>query len=182
MGRSKQSSVISIGICAVVLVYVAFQVFPWENHSKVSTQVRNLNNARQLAVACRMYALDHSEHFPDRLEDVVPDYIDKADMDHLLFFSGQFVSDTSARLDWLYFGEGFKVTDAPPLLIASPQPAPTDQRPSRRVIVGPDMTWKVIPENEFERLFEESKKRLPNPDDSRVPAKAPVPSPEPPKD
>ncbi len=38
-------------------------------------ETRSLSNARQIAIACRVYATDHEGAFPPRLEELVPKYL-----------------------------------------------------------------------------------------------------------
>src|SRR5438067_877160 len=40
-----------------------------------STVVRCMNNAKQIAIACRTYAADHDGKFPATLDELVPDYV-----------------------------------------------------------------------------------------------------------
>jgi len=38
-------------------------------------EVKSLANAKQIQIACRLYAMDHQDHFPAKLDELVPKYL-----------------------------------------------------------------------------------------------------------
>ena len=113
-------------------------------------QTKNLSNAKQLALAVRVYAQDNEGRFPLHLSDLVPDYIPGENLDHLLF-AAKIGDEDNPRLkyDWLYFGAGFRDTNPPPLLIASPH-AFRDDKKQRRIVIYADGTGAVINDEQYQ--------------------------------
>lgn len=76
-----------IGLVLLIAVAFAFLFFglammPWAaRFVPKSFEMDGLNNGRQIATACRAYAVDHGGAFPADLEDLVPKYVP----DHSVF-------------------------------------------------------------------------------------------------
>jgi hypothetical protein len=68
--------VVSLAI-AVLLLGVACP-FPAHPIKEGARRAACANNVRQIALACLMYAADNDEYFPNRLEQLYPEYLDKA--------------------------------------------------------------------------------------------------------
>jgi hypothetical protein len=68
---------------------------------------KGLANAKQIALACKLYAADHHGAFPNDLNELVPDYL----ADRGIFSSP--LAPKQGQIDYDYFGAGTKDTDSP---------------------------------------------------------------------
>ena len=119
---------------------------------------KNLVNARQLAAACRLYAIEHQDKLPSRLDELEPKYVPHAELQELRrFYAGQRPEN---QMDWLYFGAGFDTKNPPQLLLASPQ-AISIRGSQWRVVVFPKNTnGSIVQEGEYERLLSETVQQI----------------------
>ena len=114
------------------------------------TQTKNLSNAKQLALAVRIYAQDFEGQFPVHLSDVVPDYISGENLDDFLYASKIGEEDNPRQKhDWLYFGTGFDEKNPPPLLIASPH-AFRDGKKQKRIVIYADGSGSVVNDEQYQ--------------------------------
>jgi hypothetical protein len=90
-----------------------------------------LHHAKTIALACRLYARDHGEHYPGRLEDLIPGYLPNQRM-----FACPFSPDLPMGYD--YFGGS--TTDPPDKVLVRSKT--TDQR-DRFVVVRSDMSGEM---------------------------------------
>jgi hypothetical protein len=97
-----------------------------------TAQSKRLNDAKGIALACRLYATDHKGHYPDHLEDLVPTYL--PDKRFLVFHS----ADGKRDLHCEYFGG--KVTDSPAKTLLRVQP---EKPGDYEVIVHSDMSGSL---------------------------------------
>ena len=74
---------------------------------------KTLSNAKQIGIACKIYATDNDGKFPAKLEDLVPDYLPDAS---ILACQYPFPAKPTA---YEYFG-GTEKDDAKKILLASP--------------------------------------------------------------
>jgi len=139
----------------------------------------SLSNAKVLATGCRLYADDHDGRFPNHLSELVPDYLSQADLDKNGYLFRASEDDPVILMDWLYFGAGFDETNAPPLLIASPQATAPDGKKQSRVIVAPDTSGMVIREAQYQEKLKETIKRMQSLDENRRLKTPPVATPVP---
>ena len=118
--------------------------------SVVGAQTKSLSNAKQLALAARVYADDNEGRLPIHLRDLIPDYIGAENLDHVLY-AAKIGDEDKPRLkhDWLYFGAGFDNKNPPPLLIASPH-AFKDDKKQKRVVIFADGTGAVINDEQYQ--------------------------------
>ena len=114
------------------------------------TQTKNLSNAKQLALAVRVYAQDFEGRFPVHLSELVPDYIPRENLDDFLYASkiGK-EDDPRLKHDWLYFGAGFDEKNPPPLLIASPH-AFKDKKKQKRIVIYADGSGGVVNDEQYQ--------------------------------
>ncbi|HEY3899386.1 MAG TPA: hypothetical protein VGM54_12270 [Chthoniobacter sp.] len=118
---------------------------------------KNLVNARQLAAACRLYALEHQDRFPSHLDELEPKYVPHGELEELRrFYAGQRPGN---QMDWLYFGAGFEVKSPPQLLLASPQ-AMSIRGTQWRVVFSRNTTGSLVAEDEYERLLSETVQQI----------------------
>jgi hypothetical protein len=83
----------------VVVILAAIVSIPIaKNLCTATAQSNRLNDAKGIALACKLYAMDHKGHYPDRLEDLVPTYL--SDKRFLVFHS----TDGKRELRCEYFG------------------------------------------------------------------------------
>jgi len=114
----------------------------------VTTQ--NVSNARRMAIAAKLYAVEHQGQFPARLNDLIPDYIRQEDWNGLRFSPRTADDKPHAQDDWLYFGALLTERDIPNhLLLAAPQ-AITDGKKQRRVVSYDDSSTTIIPEEKYQ--------------------------------
>jgi hypothetical protein len=66
---------------------------------------KSLSNAKQIGLACKLYAVDHHSAFPKDLNELVPEYI----RDPSVFSSP--LAPKRGQIDYDYFGAGSKDTD-----------------------------------------------------------------------
>ena len=122
----------------------------------VGVQSKNLNNARQLALACKLYAQDHEGRFPVYLNELELDYIQT---NGLRCFSVGRDNEPKYQMDWLYFGAGFDEANPPLLLIASPQATTTAKRQTRVAVMG-DTSGQIVNEDKYEQLLNGTVKQM----------------------
>jgi hypothetical protein len=111
---------------------------------------KNLVNARQLAAACRLYAIEHQDKFPSRLDELEPKYVPHGELEELRRFYA--TQRPGNQMDWLYFGAGFDVKSPPQLLLASPQ-AISIRGSQWRVVFSRNNIGGIVQEGEYERLL-----------------------------
>ncbi len=140
-------------LCVIVLVLVGI-VFPHVDTWTIKgNATRDLSNARQLALACKLYANDHKGNFPKKLYDLVPTYIEDAGIFKKLMFLAP--EDHSIH-EWSYFGS--QSVNPPPhtILIASPMPWRNRRGfifkdDWRRIVVDADTAAEFAREEDFQR-------------------------------
>lgn len=157
MGRSYQ-----IGMIATALLVAVAAAFFWPMFARTAVrgvQTKNLSNAKQLAIGCRLYAMDHGGRFPLHLSELEPDYIPAGWVDQLRCTSIGRDGEPGFAMDWLYFGAGFDDQNPPRLLIVSPQ-ADTPARKQKRVIVEGDTSGRVIDEADYPPLLKETVQQM----------------------
>ena len=133
------------------LVIVVGMIIPVFGRTGIrGVQTKNRSNALYLGTGVKIYAMDNAGRFPMHLSELIPDYIDAAGWEHLLFDTRKDNKDSDyPKQDWLYFGAFLDETNAPPVLIASPQPA-TDSSTRWRIVIHDDWTGTLITEPEYQ--------------------------------
>ena len=96
---------------------------------------RRLHQARSLAVACKLYASDHGGNYPERLPDLIPQYVDRP---QILEFP---LTDNKRLLTYQYFGG--KETDPPHTVLLRVSP---ESPGGMAVVVYSDTTGATLPE------------------------------------
>lgn len=139
--------------------------------AKRGIQTMSLSNAKQLATGCRLYADDHGGRLPIHLSELAPDYLTKDALENLRYIASGTDEKSRILMDWLYFGAGFDETNAPPILIASPQATVPDGKKQSRIVVGPDTFGAVVREPDYQQKLAETIKQMRSMDDRR--SKAP---------
>ena len=94
-----------------ILVGIALPVFGEVKERGMQTKA--LSEAKQVAVACKIYATDNEGKFPAKLEDLVPDYLPDATL------LGCKYPDPKNPVPWEYSG-GSEKDDPTKVLLASP--------------------------------------------------------------
>lgn len=94
-------------------------------------ETRSLSNAKQIAIACRLYAMDHQEAFPKKLDELIPDYLP----DRTLFTSTLSPGEPMA---YEYFGGSEKDPSNKVLLMSK-----FKDRRGKRIIVFVDSSGRV---------------------------------------
>jgi hypothetical protein len=162
-------------LAAFVVIVVAGLCLPLFSHVAVrGPQTKSLSNAKQLATACRLYAMDHEGRFPMHLNELEPDYIVAGQPDGLRDVSLGKEDDPKYMLDWLYFGAGFEEKNPPRVLIASPQ-ATTTAKTQKRVVIEGDMSGTIWEEPKYQEMLAETVRQMRALDDARHLSK-PAPS------
>lgn len=92
-----------------------------------------LSNARQIALACKLYASDHDGQYPAKITDVMPDYV----RDAALFVSP--LSSKKEPVGYDYFG-GKESDDPKKILLQSKDTTPD----GKRIIVHMDLTGEIV--------------------------------------
>lgn len=99
-----------------------------------------LSNAKQLALAARLYADDNQGRFPETLEELDRDYTQLHDLTHQ--------GDNDRPIVWSYFGAGKKDADAKFVLIVSPRIV-GPRGSAYRAIAYSDASGVMVTEAEF---------------------------------
>ncbi len=138
-----------IGLAALAAAALLLPIFG--ETAVVGAQTKNLSNARQLALAAKVYAMDNEGRFPMHLSELEPDYLPPGIFEQVLY--GTKVGDERPprlKYDWLYFGAFFDEKNPPPLLIASPQ-AFTAEKKEKRIIIRGDGSGQVVNDDEYQQ-------------------------------
>jgi hypothetical protein len=149
---------ITVGIVVATLLFLPFRG-PFG--SKV-INVMNLSNARQLAIAVKLYVVDHDGRFPMHLNELEPDYLHESILKQLLYRPNDekhTVTVYPVRCDWLYFGAFHDEKHPPTILIASPQ-AFTEDRKSKRVVIYGDISGEILNDEDFQPKLRQTIKEL----------------------
>ena len=149
--KGLRAAVVGLGALAVVYLVTLFA----RTGSTVGTQgvrAKQLSNAKQLANAARMYAIDNDDHFPMHLAELEVDgYVDQRTQEQLLYLgTGDDGMPLPVKLDWLYFGAFFDEKNPPSLLIASPQAFVSGTKRKRLIIRG-DGSASTVNESEYQQ-------------------------------
>ncbi len=64
---------ILLPLIIALLAVIAFPVFA--SVQERAKEVKSMTNGKQIATACRLYAVDHKGAFPNKLEELVPEYL-----------------------------------------------------------------------------------------------------------
>jgi len=150
--------ILAAGLCLPLFSRVAVR----------GAQTKNLSNAKQLAISCTAYAMDHEGHFPVHLSELQPIYIAK--VNSLCYTTVDSGDGPKPELDWMYFGAGFQARNPPRVLIASPQ-ASTSAKRQKRIIVEGDLSGAVWDEPKYQEMLAETVRQMRALDDSRHPVK-----------
>ena len=137
-------------LIGALVIAVGFLVPVFGTTAVRGVQTKNISNAKQLALAVRIYAMDYEGRFPVHLSELVPDYIPGENLDDFLY-AAKIGEEDKPRLkhDWLYFGAGFDAANPPTVLIASPH-AFRDGKKQKRIVVHPDGTGGVIDDEQYQ--------------------------------
>ncbi|HWB60415.1 MAG TPA: hypothetical protein VG733_13045 [Chthoniobacteraceae bacterium] len=104
-----------------------------EADKKLATEC--LSQAKQIALGCRLYAADNHGKFPDKIEQLIPDYI----TDATLFVSP--LSPKKEAMGFEYFGKGGTDSDAPDKILVRSKDLTAD---GRRIVVYYDCSGKIV--------------------------------------
>ena len=155
----------------VVVVFLGFYfVAPGSAIHSQGMRTKNLSNAKQLAIACRLYANEHEGRFPMHLSELEPDYVAPGTLIELRCASIGEDHDPRYTMDWLYFGGGFNETAPPSVLMASPQ-ATTVGKPQKREVIRGDFSGSILDEDQYQELLAETVRQMRALDDAQHPAK-----------
>lgn len=116
-----------------VLAILAGIALPVFNQVQVrGKEVKSLSNAKQIALACKLYAMDNGDAFPATLDELVPDYLP----DPAVFICP--MSGPDVPMGYEYFGG--KDTDPPEKVLLVSKAA---DRRGRRVVVRVDVSGQI---------------------------------------
>jgi hypothetical protein len=124
---------LSILVIPAILAAIALPVFNTVQQKAKATQ--SLSNAKQIALACRLYAADNDGKFPPTLQDLVPTYIQSQKI-----FSDP-MDPTHAPIGYDYFGG--KDSDPPDTVLLRSKVA----LHGMRVVVYSDSSGRILREN-----------------------------------
>lgn len=113
-----------------VLAGIALPVFT-EVQARAK-QTKSLSNAKQIALACKLYAMDHDGNFPPTLDVLVPEYLP----DRAVFICP--MSGPDVPMGFEYFGG--KETDPPKKVLLVSK---ASDRRGRRVVVRVDTSGQI---------------------------------------
>lgn len=143
----------------VIALLAAAAILPIAPESAIKgPMTRSLSNAKQIAIACKLYAMDNDGHYPVNLSELEPNYLtDLKDWRGIV--NGP--DNRPAYYDWLYFGAGFTTAHPPKAFLASPQTG----KNGKRVIIngelgGTAMAGDVIKEDEYEKALAETVRQM----------------------
>ena len=108
---------------------------------------RNLQIAKGLFYALKMYAGDHEGKYPQFLQQLVPNYLNEEQWANVMYRDP--VSDR--RYDWLYFAAPNDSVQISWILLASPSSQLyKDENRRQRIVVQADGVAEVVPEEKFQ--------------------------------
>lgn len=144
----------STSIAAVGIVHQTgwlFRLRGWIEMGGMGTQMKAVNNAKQVVLAARQYASEHNGMFPEVCAEMMPGIVS----DSRIFWA---TMDRGMPLEPLvYAGAGIRDTDDGSLLVVwSPRPSSS----GRRVIARLDGSAEIIREKEFQTLLAAYRVRL----------------------
>lgn len=119
----------------LVLAAVLFGIVAWPVYSGVKERAAlrdTLHRAKTIALACKMYAADHSGKYPEHLADLVPSYL--PDSRFIVIPS----RDGKRHLDFEYFGGSD--TDPPQGLLLR---VPPDRPDGAEILVYSDTSAEI---------------------------------------
>jgi hypothetical protein len=87
-----------VAVFVVVIIAGVASIPIAKNLCTATAQSKRLNDAKGIALVCKLYAMDHKGHYPDRLENLVPTYL--SDKRFFVFHS----ADGKRELRCEYFG------------------------------------------------------------------------------
>ncbi|HWB58679.1 MAG TPA: hypothetical protein VG733_04270 [Chthoniobacteraceae bacterium] len=96
-----------------------------------------LSNAKQIGLACRLYASDNDGKYPPKLEDLIPTYL----QDKNLFVSP--LSANKEEMGFEYLGAGLTDSDDPTKILLRSKDTTPD---GLRVVVFLDSSGKIVPD------------------------------------
>ena len=138
-------------LCAAMALAALTLLPVFGQKSVVGIQAKNLSNARQLALAAKLYAEDHEGRFPMHLGELAPEYLSVSDLANLQFEVREKSEDpVYAKQDWLYFGAFFDESAPPPIVIASPQTTGFKGKPPKRIVIAGDLTGSIMYEEQYQ--------------------------------
>ena len=111
-GNDVWSTVIVI---VVALIAAGFILPMWRVPATRGPLTDNLNNAKQVAVALRMYAYDNEDRFPKALQEIMPKYCTS----NAVLLTN--VADGKTKVPWQYF-PGHKSSEEPPVIVIRSSP------------------------------------------------------------
>lgn len=130
----------------------------------------NASHARQLAIACDVYAADHGGRFPVHLDELTPIYVPNPKS-----LRGIARDENDRELytfDWLYFGRGFTEDKPPAMLLASPAVTAIAGKPQKRVVVNRDGACAIFNEDQYEKVLAKTVRQTRELDDREQPAES----------
>ena len=138
-------------LCGAVAIAVGLMLPVFGTTAVRGIQTKNLSNAKQLALAAKLYAMDNEGRFPIHLSELEPDYLPPGSLENLLYQAKADKEDPPRyKYDWLYFGAYFDEKNPPPLLIASPQAFTADKK-AKRIIIDSDASGSVVNDDEYQQ-------------------------------
>jgi len=164
------------GFAVVIGVVLFLPIFG--SVSVKGQQTKSLSNVKQVATACRLYALDHGGNFPAHLGELEPDYLPNLNELRAAVFVNP-NKDSGLRIDWLYFGAGFTEENPPTLLLTSPQAFDRKDRKNRiRIFAFSDTSCRIGPESEYQstlaKTMQETQTLLERIEEIAVPSATPA--------
>lgn len=144
----------STSIAAVGIVHQTgwlFRLPGWIEMGGMGTQMKAVNNAKQVVLAARQYASAHDGKFPEFCAEMMPEIV----TDSRIFWAS--VDRNMPVEPLVYAGAGLRDTDYGNLLVVwSPRPSAN----GRRVIARLDGSAEVVREEKFQEMLAAFRERL----------------------
>lgn len=143
---TKSLAVYGVTLCLIAQIIAppesAFaQINPLAKTVQRAEVAKQTSNAKQISLACRIYAIDNGGLFPQKLDELVPDYLtDK----QVLEWKNP---ETKATNSWGYIGGLNDSKPAKTVLVYSP-----DDFTGKRIVVYTTSLSAVLTEKEFQAL------------------------------
>ena len=102
-------------VVVVAVIAAGFFLPMWTVSAKRGPLTDNLSNAKQVAIALRMYADDNEDHFPKSLQEIMPKYCTS----NAVLLNN--VADGKTKVAWQYF-PGHKSNEEPPVIVIRTSP------------------------------------------------------------
>ena len=142
------------GFYIALFVFVAIVLWAGQPGSTIKlggTQVRSVNNVRQIGLALLLYAKDNDGKLPLLLSALPPDYLDADSLPKLRFCD----QDGKTELDWLYYPKpNINTLSDATILAAAPRTRHSGGK-DVRIVLHCDGSVTLMSEAEFQKQLGE---------------------------